>query len=72
MKRIPNLLASIEKENNFEAETPMTPSILDLGYENYEKVIALTSARTTHSLRFPEEVVTHVRPIENSGEEFAW
>jgi len=65
MKRIPNLLASIEKENNFEAETPMTPSILDLGYENYEKVTAPTSVRPTRSLYWPEEVVADVRTFKS-------
>jgi hypothetical protein len=65
MKRIPNLLASMEKENNFEAETPMTPSILDLGYENYEKARAPTSVRPTRSLYWPEEVVADVRTFES-------
>jgi hypothetical protein len=65
MKRIPNLLASMEKENNFEAETPMTPSILDLGYENYEKARAPTSVRPTRSLYWPEEVVANVRTFES-------
>ena len=77
MKRIPNLLASMEKENNFEAETPMTPSILDLGYENYEKVIAPTSVRPTRSLYWPEEVVTGVlafksEPKVKAATDYEW